>query len=104
LYRSYKDYKNVSYDLVQRVFVSATTTGHLWRARSFAEPVERFDINNWRSAKRLYTRGLYSIGESTPAEEMARQIEKNQNLMARINLPMGRVEIFALTMAATPPK
>jgi acetylornithine deacetylase len=35
---------------------------------------------------------LYAAGESTPPEEMALQVEK-QNLMARINLPMGRVEV-----------
>ncbi len=40
----------------------------------------------------LYARGLYSVGEAQPAEDMARQIEI-QNLMARINLPMARVEV-----------
>jgi len=35
---------------------------------------------------------LFAVGQATPPEEMALQIEK-QNLMARINLPMGRVEV-----------
>ena len=62
------------------------------RARSFAEPVERLISTTSDQLSDLYTRGLYSVGETVPAEEMARQIEK-QNLMARINLPMGRVEV-----------
>ncbi len=92
LYRSYKDYKAVSYDLVQRGVRFGNNNWTPVRARSFAEPVERLISTTGDQLKDLYTRGLYSIGESTPAEEMARQIEK-QNLLARINLPMGRVEI-----------
>ncbi len=92
LYRSYKDYKSVSYDLVQRGIRFGNNNWTPVRARSFAEPVERLISTTGDQLKDLYTRGLYSIGESTPAEEMARQIEK-QNLLARINLPMGRVEI-----------
>lgn len=92
LYRSYKDYKNISYDLVQRGVRFGNNNWTPVRARSFAEPVERLISTTGDQLKELYTRGLYSIGESTPAEEMARQIEK-QNLLARINLPMGRVEI-----------
>ncbi len=92
LYRSYKDYKAVSYDLVQRGIRFGNNNWTPVRARSFAEPVERLISTTGDQLKDLYTRGLYSIGETTPAEEMARQIEK-QNLLARINLPMGRVEI-----------
>ncbi|MCX6080500.1 MAG: M20/M25/M40 family metallo-hydrolase [Chloroflexi bacterium] len=92
LYRSYKDYKAVSHDLVQRGVRFGNNNWTPVRARSFAEPVERLISTTGDQLKDLYTRGLYSIGESTPAEEMARQIEK-QNLLARINLPMGRVEI-----------
>lgn len=92
LYRSYKDYKAVSYDLVNRGVRFGNNNWTPVRARSFAEPVERLIQTTGDQLKNLYTRGLYSIGESTPAEELARQIEK-QNLFARINLPMGRVEI-----------
>lgn len=92
LYRSYKDYKNVSYDLVNRGVRFGNNNWTPVRARSFAEPVERLIQTTGDQLKNLYTRGLYSIGETTPAEELARQIEK-QNLFARINLPMGRVEI-----------
>jgi succinyl-diaminopimelate desuccinylase len=92
LYRSYKDYKAVSYDLVNRGVRFGNNNWTPVRARSFAEPVERLISTTGDQLKDLYTRGLYSIGETTPPEEMARQIEK-QNLLARINLPMGRVEI-----------
>ena len=92
LYRSYKDYKTISYDLVQRDVRFGNNNWTPVRARSFAEPVERLISTTGDQLQDLYSRGLYSIGENVPIEEMARQIEK-QNLMARINLPMGRVEI-----------
>ena len=92
LYRSYKDYKRISYDLVRRGVRFGNNNWTPIRARSFAEPVERLISTTGDQLNDLYTRGLYSIGEDIPAEEMARQIEQ-QNLLARINLPMGRVEI-----------
>ena len=92
LYRSYNDYLQISYDLVRRGVRFGNNNWTPVRARSFAEPVERLISTTSDQLGDLYTRGLYSVGEAAPAEEMARQIEK-QNLMARINLPMGRVEI-----------
>lgn len=92
LYRSYQDYLQISYDLVRRGVRFGNNNWTPVRARSFAEPVERLISTTGEQLTGLYTRGLYSVGEATPAEEMARQIEK-QNLMARINLPMGRVEV-----------
>jgi succinyl-diaminopimelate desuccinylase len=92
LYRSYADYLQLSYDLVRRGVRFGNNNWTPVRARSFAEPVERLISTTSDQLSDLYARGLYSVGESAPAEEMARQIEK-QNLMARINLPMGRVEV-----------
>ena len=92
LYRSYKDYKRISYDLVRRGVRFGNNNWTPVRARSFAEPVERLITTTGEQLTHLYTRGLYSVGEDVPAEEMARQIEQ-QNLLARINIPMGRVEI-----------
>lgn len=92
LYRSYKDYKRISYDLVRRGVRFGNNNWTPVRARSFAEPVERLITTTGEQLTQLYTRGLYSVGEDVPAEEMARQIEQ-QNLLARINLAMGRVEI-----------
>lgn len=92
LYRSYKDYKAISYDLVRRGVRFGNNNWTPVRARSFAEPVERLISTTGDQLRDLYSRGLYSIGEDASFEEMARQIEK-QNLLARINLPMGRVEV-----------
>ena len=92
LYRSYNDYLEISYDLVRRGVRFGNNNWTPVRARSFAEPVERIISTTSDQLASLYARGLFAAGEATPPEEMALQIEK-QNLMARINLPMGRVEI-----------
>jgi len=92
LYRSYDDYLQISYDLVRRGVRFGNNNWTPLRARSFAEPVERIISTTSDQLASLYARGLFAAGEATPPEEMAQQIEK-QNLMARINLPMGRVEI-----------
>jgi succinyl-diaminopimelate desuccinylase len=92
LYRSYADYLQISYDLVRRGLRFGNNNWTPIRARSFAEPVERIISTTSDQLASLYARGLFAVGEATPPEEMALQIEK-QNLMARINLPMGRVEI-----------
>lgn len=92
LYRSYNDYLEISYDLVRRGVRFGNNNWTPIRARSFAEPVERIISTTSEQLASLYARGLFAAGEATPPEEMALQIEK-QNLMARINLPMGRVEI-----------
>jgi succinyl-diaminopimelate desuccinylase len=92
LYRSYNDYMQISYDLVRRGVRFGNNNWTPVRARSFAEPVERLISTTSDELTHLYTRGLFAVGQATPPEEMALQIEK-QNLMARINLPMGRVEV-----------
>jgi acetylornithine deacetylase/succinyl-diaminopimelate desuccinylase-like protein/gamma-glutamyl:cysteine ligase YbdK (ATP-grasp superfamily) len=92
LYRSYDDYLQISYDLVRRGVRFGNNNWTPVRARSFAEPVERIISTTSDQLASLYARGLFAAGQPTPPEEMALQIEK-QNLMARINLPMGRVEV-----------
>ncbi|MDP1547246.1 MAG: M20/M25/M40 family metallo-hydrolase [Anaerolineales bacterium] len=92
LYRSYNDYLQISYDLVRRGVRFGNNNWTPVRARSFAEPVERIISTTSDQLASLYARGLFAAGEATPPEEMALQVEK-QNLMARINLPMGRVEV-----------
>ena len=92
LYRSYNDYLQISYDLVRRGVRFGNNNWTPVRARSFADPVERIISTTSDELTALYTRGLFAVGQATPPEEMALQIEK-QNLMARINLPMGRVEV-----------
>jgi succinyl-diaminopimelate desuccinylase len=92
LYRSYSDYLQISYDLVRRGVRFGNNNWTPARARSFAEPVERLILVTSEQLNDLYTHGLYASGETISIEEMARQIEI-QNLMARINLPMSRVEV-----------
>jgi succinyl-diaminopimelate desuccinylase len=92
LYRSYEDYLHLSYDLVQRGVRFGNNNWTPVRARSAAEPVERLIQVTSEQLSDLYARGLYAAGETQPVEEMAHQIEV-QNLMARINLPMSRVEV-----------
>jgi succinyl-diaminopimelate desuccinylase len=92
LYRSYADYLQLSYDLVRRGVRFGNNNWTPVRARSFAEPVERLIAVTSGQLQDIYARGLYSVGETVPFEEMAHQIEI-QNLMARINLPMARVEV-----------
>jgi succinyl-diaminopimelate desuccinylase len=92
LYRSYEDYLQLSYDLVRRGVRFGNNNWTPVRARSFAEPVERLILVTSEQLTDLYTRGLYASGSSQSTGEMAVQIEM-QNLLARINLPMSRVEV-----------
>jgi succinyl-diaminopimelate desuccinylase len=92
LYRSYNDYLEISYDLVRRGVRFGNNNWTPVRARSFAEPVERLIAITSDQLSELYARGLYAVDEVQPLEDMARQIEV-QNLLARINLPMSRVEV-----------
>ncbi len=92
LYRSHQDYLRISYELVQKGIRFGNNNWTPVRARSFAEPVERLISITSDQLHQLYARGLYTASKENQAEEMARQIEM-QNLFARINLPMARVEI-----------
>lgn len=102
LYRSYEDYLQISYELVRSGLRFGNNNWTPVRARSFAEPVERLIGVTSEQLADLYARGLYVYGAQAPVqsqagenrsvEDMAHQIEM-QNLMARINLPMARVEV-----------
>ena len=98
LYRSYSDYLNISYDLVRRGVRFGNNNWTPVRARSFAEPVERLITTTSDQLQDMYAHGLYALGgevmppDARQVEDMAHQIEI-QNLMARINLPMSRVEV-----------
>jgi len=92
LYRSYADYLRISYNLVRRGVRFGNNNWTPVRARSFAEPVERLIAVTSEQLHDIYSRGLYSADEPQAAEEIVHQIEM-QNLLARIDLPMARVEI-----------
>jgi len=92
LYQSLDSYLNVSYDLVRRGIRFGNNNWTPTRARSFAEPVERLIEMTSDELHDLYGRGLFVLGQDQPLDDVVSQIEM-QNLLARINLPMARLEI-----------
>jgi succinyl-diaminopimelate desuccinylase len=92
LYRSHDEYLRLSYDLVRRGVRFGNNNWTPVRARSFVEPVERLIGTTSDQLHAIYHRGLYAAGEQATVETMAAQIE-HENLLARINIPMARVEI-----------
>jgi len=92
LYRSHAYYLRISYDLVRRGVRFGNNNWTAVRARSFAEPVERLIAVSSEQLHSLYRRGLYASGEKKSVEDMAEEIVI-QNLLARIDLPMARVEV-----------
>jgi acetylornithine deacetylase/succinyl-diaminopimelate desuccinylase-like protein/gamma-glutamyl:cysteine ligase YbdK (ATP-grasp superfamily) len=92
LYRSYKDYLRLSYDLVRRGVRFGNNNWTPVRARSFAEPVERLISVSSDQLEALYRQGLYAPEDEASLEAMARRVVE-QNLRARIDLPMARVEL-----------
>jgi succinyl-diaminopimelate desuccinylase len=92
LYGSHDDYLRLSYEQVRSGVRFGNNNWMPVRARSFAEPVERLILTTSNELHGLYQRGLYAVGQAISTEEMAQQIER-ENLMARINIPMGRVEV-----------
>ena len=92
LYQSLDSYLEISYDLVRRGIRFGNNNWTPTRARSFAEPVERLIEMTSDELHDLYGRGLFVLGQDKPLDEIVHQIEV-QNLLARINLPMARLEI-----------
>ncbi len=92
IYRSHQDYIQTSYDLVRRGVRFGNNNWIPVRARSLEERVESLIEVTSHELDGLYSRGLYAAGEAQPLDEMARQIEV-QNMLARVDLPMTRVEV-----------
>ena len=92
LYQTLNSYLNISYDLVRKGIRFGNNNWTPTRARSFAEPVERLIEMTSDELHDLYGRGLFVLGQDQPLDEIVNQIEV-QNLLARINLPMARLEI-----------
>ncbi|RMF32866.1 MAG: M20/M25/M40 family metallo-hydrolase [Chloroflexi bacterium] len=92
LYRSHADYIRISYDLVRRGVRFGNNNWTPTRARSDVEPVARLIQATSEQLHALYQKGIYSLDERTGVEDVAREIEV-ENLLARIDLPMGRVEV-----------
>ena len=92
IYRSHQDYILNSYDLVRRGIRFGNNNWIPVRARSLEERVESLIDVTSAQLEQLYSSGLYAAGEAQPLDEMAHQIEI-QNMLARVDLPMTRVEV-----------
>lgn len=92
LYCSHADYLEGSYALVQSGVRFGNNNWTPVRARSFAEPVERVIGSTSSELQAVYENGLYAEEAKSSLEELAQQIEL-QNLLARIDIPMARVEV-----------
>jgi len=92
LYASHADYLEISYGLVRS---GARFGANNWtpvRARSDVDPVRRNITATSEQLRELYKRGIYPIGEHGGLEE-AEQALVIENLCARVDLPMNRVEV-----------
>ncbi len=92
LYASHADYLRISYELVRS---GVRFGGNNWtpvRARSDVDPVNRNISATSEQLRQLYSRGVYSAGEHRSLEEAERALVV-ENLCARVDLPMNRVEV-----------
>lgn len=92
LYASHQDYLRISYDLVRRGVRFGANNWTPVRARSDVDPVNR---NIWATGEqlaKLYRKGLYRAGEHASLESAEKALLV-ENLCARVDLPMSRVEV-----------
>jgi len=92
LYASHADYLRISYELVRS---GIRFGGNNWtpvRARSDVDPVNRNISTTSEQLRALYSRGVYSAGEHRSLEDAERALVV-ENLCARVDLPMNRVEV-----------
>ena len=92
LYASHGDYLDISYHLVR---TGARFGANNWtpvRARSDVDPVRRNIMATSEQLRELYRRGIYPTGEHGSLEKAERALVV-ENLCARVDLPMNRVEV-----------
>ena len=92
LYSSHPSYLEISYGLVRS---GARFGANNWtpvRARSDVDPVNRNILTTAEQLRELYRRGIFAVGEHGSLEE-AEQTVIVENLCARVDLPMNRVEV-----------
>jgi succinyl-diaminopimelate desuccinylase len=92
LYTSHEDYLRISYDLVRRGVRFGANNWTPVRARSDVDPVRRNILATSEQLRDLYRRGIYAPGENSTLEETERDLIV-ENLCARVDLPMNRVEV-----------
>jgi len=92
LYASHADYLRISYGLVRS---GVRFGGNNWtpvRARSDVDPVNRNISATSEQLRALYSKGVYAAGEHASLAEAERALTI-ENLCARVDLPMNRVEV-----------
>jgi len=92
LYASHRDYLRISYDLVRRGVRFGANNWTPVRARSDVDPVRRNILATSDQLRELYRRGIYASGEHGGLEQAERDLIV-ENLCARVDLPMNRVEV-----------
>ncbi len=92
LYASHGDYLDISYKLVRSGLRFGANNWTPVRARSDVDPVRRNIMATSEQLRELYRRGIYPIGEHGSHEEAERALVI-ENLCARVDLPMNRVEV-----------
>ncbi len=92
LYASHADYLEISYRLVRSGVRFGANNWTPVRARSDVDPVRRNIMATSEQLRELYSRGIYSIGEHGTLED-AEQALVVENLCARVDLAMNRVEV-----------
>lgn len=92
LYSSHGDYLDISYGLVRSGVRFGANNWTPVRARSDVDPVRRNIMATSEQLRELYRRGIYPTGEHGSLEEAERALVV-ENLCARVDLPMERVEV-----------
>jgi len=92
LYSSHADYLDISYGLVRSGVRFGANNWTPVRARSDVDPVRRNIMATSEQLRELYRRGIYPTGEHGSLEEAERDLVV-ENLCARVDLPMERVEV-----------
>ncbi len=92
LYASHADYLHISYGLVRSGVRFGANNWTPVRARSDVDPVRRNIMATSEQLRELYRRGIYPTGEHGSLEEAERALVV-ENLCARVDLPMERVEV-----------
>ncbi|MFI5165136.1 MAG: M20/M25/M40 family metallo-hydrolase [Thermoanaerobaculales bacterium] len=92
LYASHVDYLRISYGLVRSGVRFGANNWTPVRARSDVDPVNRNISATSEQLRALYSKGVYSSGEHRSLQEAERALVI-ENLCARVDLPMNRVEV-----------
>ncbi len=92
LYRSHADYVRISSDLVRSRVRFGNNNWTPTRARSDRKSVDRIIHITTEQLHDVYRKGIYRVGESESVDSMTSRIEI-ENLLARVEIPMARVEI-----------